>query len=294
MPAAGLRSVVCRALVAVALPCVVALVSSIAGAEAQRRPSAATACRSFTQQLTSAPRAGGSVPARVRARFAVLRRARRPADVPPASSGLRTAITGPFTSYDPSSLRRLGTVPGGDIYLVSGSGSAPRVSARCARAMPAAQRRALRAFADELPAGPGYCLLEYAPMALGRELCDSYAAIAHGRPIGADSRGAGTDYLALVPDGVGAVTLSYASPQPPVALTVSDNLASGPAPAGFTSVPDTLVHAPVRLRRFLERTTPTAVTWLAAPGGPVVRTFPRRAAEIERELKAIEDLGAAG
>jgi hypothetical protein len=117
----------------------------------------------------------------------------------------------------------------------------------------------------------------------------------HSVPPGSDSYGRSTSYLDLVPDGVGGVTLTYEPTQPAVALTVANNLASGRAPAGFTSVQPTLAKHPSRLRRFLERTLPTSVTWLTAPNGAVVRTFPRKPGAVEgaaRLLRGLLDLNS--
>jgi hypothetical protein len=101
-----------------------------------------------------------------------------------------------------------------------------------------------------------------------------------------------TSYLDLVPDGVGGVTLTYATHRP-VLLTVANNLASGLAPAGFTSVQADLAKHPTRLRRLLRRILPTSVIWLTAPGGAVVRTFPRPRGAVERALHEIEALASS-
>lgn len=282
------------AILSVAVMATVGGVSLVRGARAAplRRSSIPVACRSFIRELRTRPRVEGSVPAPVRARFGVFRRAQRPEDVPPAQSGLRDAVTGPFVSYDPESVRRLGVVPGGTIYIVSGRSSPARISAECRRASSAAQRRALQATAGEIPSGPGYCLLEYAPYSLSRESCGSYTAAEQGAIPGSDSDGRSTNYLDLVPDGVGGVTLTYERPQPPVSLTIAGNLASGLAPAGFTSVGPALAEHPSRLRRFLERSLPTSVIWLAAPGGTVVHRFPRPPGAVERLLREIEQLAS--
>lgn len=270
-------------------------VALVRGARAAhlRGPSIAIACRSFIRELQSPPRIDGSVPPSVLARFAVWRRAQQPQDVPPAHSGLRDAITGPFNSYDPDSVRRVGAVPGGLIYVVSGKSSPPRISAQCRRASSAGQRLALRVTAGEIPAGPGYCLLEYAPSSLGRESCGSDNAAEHGAIPGSDSYGRLTSYLDLVPDGVGGVTLTYAPTHRPVLLTVANSLASGLAPVGFTSVQADLAKHPSRLRRLLRRILPTSVIWLTAPGGAVVRTFPRPRGAVEHALREIEALASS-
>ena len=102
-----------------------------------------------------------------------------------------------------------------------------------------------------------------------------------------------TSYLDLVPDGVGGVTLTYAPTHHPVLLTVANNLASGLAPAGFTSVQSDLAKHPSRLRRLLRRTLPKSVIWLTAPGGAVVRTFPRPRGAVEHALHEIEALASS-
>lgn len=127
---------------------------------------------------------------------------------------------------------------------------------------------------------------------MGRESCGSYTAAEHGAAPGADSYGRSTSYLDLVPDGVGGVTLTYGQAQAPVSLTVANNLASGLAPGGFTSVQLNLAKHPSALRRFLKRTLPTSVIWLTAPGGAVVRTYPRPPGEVEQILREIEALAA--
>jgi hypothetical protein len=283
------------AVLSVAMMVMAGGVALVHGARATpvRGPLIAIACRSFIREMQTRPRIERSVPASVLARFGVLRRAQQTQDIPPADAGLRQAITGPFTSYDPALIRRLGAVPGGAIYVVSGESSPPRISAACMRASSTRERLALQAVVGELPAGPGYCLLEYAPSSLGRESCGTYATAEHGAPPGSDSYGRSTSYLDLVPDGVGGVTLTYEPAQPAVALTVADNLASGLAPAGFTSVPSTLAKHPSRLRRFLKRTLPTSVIWLTAPGGAVVRTFPRKPGTVEGVLREIEAIASS-
>ncbi len=263
-------------------------VAPVGGASAARvrRPAIAIACRSLFKELNTPPRVGGPASALVLAHFAVLRRTQQPQDAPPAGPDLLDAITGPFTRYDPHSVRRLGAVPDSPVFVVSGTAAPPRISLQCRRALPAAQRRAVLDHFGVLPPGPGYCLLEYVPAVLVPEMCGSYAGVAGGYALGSDSQGRATHYLGLVPDGVGDVRLTYARPQAPVTLTVADNLASGPAPIGFTSVP--MTRSPGRLRRYLERTLPTSVTWLAASGWPVVRRFPRPPRLVEQLLHEIE------
>ena len=86
------------------------------------------------------------------------------------------------------------------------------------------------------------------------------------------------------------MTITYQPPQPPISLTVADNLASGLAPVGFTHVQPALAKHPSRLRRFLERTLPTSVIWLSAPVGAIERTFPRTLGAVDQALREIEAL----
>jgi hypothetical protein len=94
----------------------------------------------------------------------------------------------------------------------------------------------------------------------------------------------------LVPDGVGAVSFAFEHGVR-VALTVTDNLATGPRPAVLGRVDQIapkLQREPKRLRALVAAAIPTSITWYSAPGGAVVRTFARPPGLLARTLRVLD------
>ena len=101
--------------------------------------------------------------------------------------------------------------------------------------------------------------------------------------------------LALVPDGVGAVSFAFARPQPALPLAVTNNLASAPAPLALSRLAHVgvrVVRSPRRLRAAIAAGLPTSVTWYDAPGGRSVHAFARPASMVDDLVKVIR-AGAA-
>ena len=125
--------------VAVAVASIAGFAGLSASAAGSGTPSLQRACRSLL--LTSRPQAAGAlIPTTVSANYGVLRRAQVPADRLLSNAALANALSGSLSAYDPSAERRLASVPGGVLYLVSGTAFRFHVSAACRRALPAPLR----------------------------------------------------------------------------------------------------------------------------------------------------------
>jgi hypothetical protein len=109
--------------------------------------------------------------------------------------------------------------------------------------------------------------------------CFGFAGVNTGFQSGEVTLGGGSDSVALVPDGVGAVQVHVAITGSPPTDAVQNNVASGAdeqaSPKLTRELQDALKRPSGELRRLLNKLLPTSVSWLTAPGGGVVRTFAR-------------------
>ncbi len=245
----------------------------------------------------SAPPDAAPAPASVVARYAILRRAQAPSDVPPSTADVGKAVSSVLASFDPAETRLLATLDGASVYLVVGTTlQYEPLPASCLR------DRHLRAFAPVIAAerrlvgsGPGYALVEVASVngtALNNQFNGgSFAANAYGFQFYAQETNAREMLVGLVPDGVGAVKLAY-STSPAVTFPVQGNVASGPEPAVANSSQglSALFGTPKAARRFLSKVIPQAIAWLSAPGGSTVAAFARPAHYVE-DVATVEQIG---
>lgn len=251
--------------------------------------------------LFAGHRAASTAPAppdAVRSQYAVLRRAQTPADLPRSSAVLESAISGSLSAYDPVATRRLAISLGGAFYLVSGTPRTYHPSAACRRVLPAALRSVLASDEARFGSGPAYCLvaLTAAGNSTTGESCGGYALVAGGFAYSVTA-GPGPPEAALfglVPDGVGVASLTFEDPQTTVNLPVTDNLATGPRPAGYEhriSILSKLLAKPNsprrRLRALVAAAIPTRVTWYSANRATIVRVLERPPGLVTRTLRLL-------
>lgn len=256
------------------------------------------ACGSLNLLGGTARAVRGAVPAPVLALYAVFRRTQVPSDMPPAQpQGLPSLAqtVSELQTYDPADTRLVATVGKTSVYLLAGTARDLTLPAKCRRVLPADELSFLDSIARQIGHGPAYCLLTV----------DSSAAVGIGpgpAPVGYDYTGgqcyafavssvfaADTtldngriDSAGLVPDGVGAVLTNTPALGAPETALVQNNVAVGPTHPASAKLTHKLnrelraaLHSPRRLRRFFDRVLPSSISWLATPGGAVVRTFPR-------------------
>ncbi len=232
----------------------------------------------------------GSADAQVVSHLAVFRRARSAADRLPAAAGLRQALAGASaTSYDPSAavlLRRDGKLA---VYGVPAMISLTALPAEC-NGLPqfagAGPYVALQA--EATGSGPGACLIstqleQRAPQGLGlpgmarpkptktlvvaRTVCHSEVVLSgYDGALGDELRSPGIR-LALIPDGVSAVTYALADGRA-FTVPVAGNLATPPAELS----PQTPLQHPTaaELGKQLAAHLPTTVTESSTGAGPSV------------------------
>ncbi len=263
-----------------------------AGAAGAKKPSGKQ-CLNQLYAGASARIQAGTTPASVLASYAVLRRPQAPSDVPPAAATLHGLLTGRLSSYDPSLTRLLQQTSAGSVYLVVGIAPVgrPTLSAACRRAggpTVAVLAQELRLDWALEGTGPAYALIDVpavthtgstmtasAPMAFAT----SFALSGFSGPSELDQTG--HTLVALVPDGVGAVTVALAPSVGSFSLTAQNNLAVGAGPAINASP---TLRTSAERRRFLNRVIPVTVTWLTAPNGSTVRVFARPAGLVDQYL----------
>ena len=284
-----------------------------AGKPSPKQPSAA--CRSLIRGLFGAASVRvvtGAVPASTLAPYAVFTRPQAPSDTPPPPSGgpsLSAVLGSQLQSYDPADTRLVATLGTTSLYLIAGVARDLTVPAHCRRSLPAAALPLLTILhyqARQLGTGPAYCLLTASPAtaitttstsSTAREdyvgaQCFSFAGVTTGFEASATL----DDSAGLVPDGVGAVEIRIPIEPSPVTLAVQNNVASGPVPSPPPKIRRELATAlrkPHQLGRVFNEILPTSITWLTAPGGTVVRTFPRPAGLLDEtvaEARASEKL----
>ena len=214
------------------------------------------------------------------ARLAIFRRTRSRADALAAVSGLRAALAATHArTYDPSAAVRLTHGHGGDaVYAVPATMSAPTAPADCAGLPQLAGAGALVALqTDESGSGPGACLISTqlqarTPSSLTlpgmrsprpkmtvvatATACKSATVLfgylgALGDPLGPKTR------LALIPDGVNAITYALANGHQ-ITVPVPGNLVR--IPAAVVSFPPTPRLQTAQLGQALAAHLPTTVT----------------------------------
>ena len=254
------------------------------------------ACGSLTSHLAgpAAKAIAGSVPASVLAPYAALRRVQLPTDVAPAlnnATSLADVLGVGLRSYDPADTRLVARFGTTSVFLLPGLGRVFSISTRCTRLDPTLASFE-RAEAAPIGTGPAYCLLSVipdetsTPPVPGAIDVSGIQCHGFGVDLGFDqaqisfANGSG-ESIELVPDGVGAVAIRTAG-QPTTTLPVANNIASGEEPqpsaklrAKVTAELKAALRKPRLLRAFFNRELPTSASWLTAPGGAVVRTFPR-------------------
>lgn len=231
----------------------------------------------------------GAVPTSALAPYAVFRRPQAPTDVPPAPApGTESlaGLLGGLRSYDPADTRLVATLGTTSVYLVAGVPPELNLPAKCRRVLPGYLLTILRIAARQVGQGASYCLLtatsgaaRAAAESLATPGCFSFAGVSTGFQSGEAMLDGGGSSLELVPDGVGAVQFRAAGASP-LTDTVQNNVATGvdapAAPKLKREVAVALVkHRWGELRRLFNDGLPTSISWLTAPGGAVVRTFPR-------------------
>jgi hypothetical protein len=234
----------------------------------------------------------------VLSRYAVLRRAQTPSDLPRSNGVLESTISGSLSAYDPGAIRRLAIGLGGAFYLVSGTPRTYHLSAACRRVLPAALRVALAVDAAEFGSGPAYCLvaLSVAGNSSTGESCGGYALVLAGFAYSVtDVPAPATSALfGLVPDGVGAVSLSFRNPHATIKLAVIDNLAAAPRPAGYERRIVILSkflakrkRSGRRLSALVAAVIPTHVTWYSTDRRTIVRVLQRPAGLVKRTVSLL-------
>jgi hypothetical protein len=227
-----------------------------------------------------------------------LGRAQTLADLPRSNGVLESSISGSLSAYDPSAIRRLAIGLGGAFYLVSGTPLTHHLSAACRRVLPAPLRVVLAFDAAEFGTGPAYCLvaLNAAGTSTAGESCGGYALVSAGFAYSATGAPGPPPaaLFGLVPDGVGAVSLTFESPRATVTLAVTDNLATGPRPASYDrriAILSKLLAKPKRSRRRLralvDAAIPTRVTWYSTDRESVVRVLPRPPGLVTRTVRVV-------
>jgi hypothetical protein len=243
-----------------------------AGSPAGAAPDPAKVCASALSGGFSARALPDSLPAAERARFGVLRRPATPADALThlaVGEAVASIVGDHLATYDPSEVRMVG--PG--LYLVAGHGRGLHLSAACRRVLPAGGAAFL---ADQLgPAGtaPTFCIVGVAAHSPSTASCSAFSRIAGGFEF--DAGPAPHELLGLVPDGVGAVSIKPKGNRPAAVVAVAENVFAAPWPMAGHNLTHAEARSAARLRLLLDRAVPLTVTWLAAPGGAVVRTFAR-------------------
>jgi hypothetical protein len=236
------------------------------------------ACGSFfAAQFAPAKAAHGVVPQSAIAPFAVLRRPQAPSDVPPPgadASGIADGLQGSVRVYDPALTRLVGQFGSTTVYLAVGIQVLPTPSRRCARVLPALEKRVLRLDREIEPPGPTYCFVTVSATATTTDHCLSSIWLDTGFLV--DNVGTppnGHEYAGLVPDGVGAVRLTYSKAAASVTAPVQGNTFLVADAAAPNSTANLRTKNRAKLRRLVLGLLPASVSWLAAPGGPVTRTF---------------------
>jgi len=271
------------ALVALALTAALAPLDASARRSGKGLP---PACRSLgtNPHVRATP---GSAPSL--AGYAVFTRSQTPQDIP--SFGL-TGNTGQLASYDPRATRLAQASGPRHLYLLRGHRIHLRVSAGCLDHLPARVRPAVRLLARDNAGQPGVCVLEQTAGAgpgaqsdVFDTTCVTPRRFSTGFGfVGLTGHGSKTVLAEVVPDGVAAVEMRYASGAV-FRGTVTSNLTTLARPAALDRQllnPGQLTK-PRQVRRLVLAATPVQVIWRDAQGH-VVRSFLRTRAIINDEL----------
>jgi hypothetical protein len=268
------------------------------GASASRRPTAEQIKRCESLRLFGPARAvPGAVPAMALAPYAVFRRPQAPSDLPSVQmlgSLSLAAMLEELQAYDPADTRLVATIGKTSVYLLAGTARDLTLPARCRRVLPAYALTFVDSIVRRVGHGPAYCLLAVDWSPTGGNIGSACFALAFGaRNVFTADAGLGNLTVSadgLVPDGVGAVLVSYPTGARDT-VGVQNNVALAAAHRASPKLTRRLerelraaLHSPRRLRRFINRTLPTSIDWLAAPGGAVVRSFSRPAGLLKQAV----------
>jgi hypothetical protein len=243
---------------------------------------------------SATPVAGSANPTLVSS-FAVFRRARSAVDTLPAAAHLREQLAAAGAkTYDPSQavlLRRTGAHTA--VYAVPATIALPVLPVSCAGLPQLAGLSAyLASQADENGSGAGACMIStqlvpressgtYLPgaaspkptktLTVAGAVCKSQAVLSGYQGALADERLDSTPELALIPDGVSAITYTLADGRQ-LTAPVTANLVT--PPAALSIPPTTHPVTATELGRLLAAHLPTTVTE-TGPGEPLVASLAR-------------------
>jgi hypothetical protein len=233
----------------------------------------------------SARAVAGSADPGLESEVTLLRRPRTTTDALPAGDfGAVFGGAGAQTYDSAATIRVTSSSRGKAVYAVPATLSALTLPADCKRVPQVAGLRAEVALRnEEVGSGPGLCLLSVQPAPHGLPTapgpgpspapivvpagvnCESTSVLAGYVGALGEPLSAGASNLALIPDGITAITYTFADGHQST-VPVSGNVASVTPPAVSGKLRDPTL---TQLRRLLAARLPTTVTELGADGAPV-------------------------